>query len=305
MSIGAQEGLDGPAAVPRPSYDVSFALRIASERLFAGESQFLARFAESLAGLVPQLRALPDQGRSLADGLGRAVLWAALTDDPVEVVEATFQNIGADYARRGFPLDGYHGAGHALLRAARDTYSGDWSSELSSGWVAYYAWLGAHLQRGAQLAAATPAEPAAPEPPPPGPSAPSAPSAPSEPAAPPPPADGPSAAPPVAPGHGGAPDGPSLDDVLAALRARYFPGDGRDLTAVLTRVALRSGADLRAPLPEQRTDPAVVSAVLAALYAMGYGLQPEGGSGASPLAGQPGASATFRGGVPGDVGGYV
>jgi hypothetical protein len=297
MAIGPAAGDDASVDVPRPSFDVSFALRIACERLFASEATFLAHFATSLTGLVPQLAALPDRGRALADGLGRAVLWAALTDDPVEVVEATFQNIGADYAHRGFPTDGYHGAGHALLRAARDTYSGDWSSELSSGWVAYFAWLGAHLTQGARTVAAPSPAPAPPTPPPPPPMArPPAQAEPPEHRAP------AAAAPPGPPAGGSRPGqgGPTLDDVLTALRGRYFPVDNRDLRTVLTRVALRTGADLRAPLPDQRTDPATVAAALAALYAMGFGLHPDGTGPADSV-----FPGTASGDAVGRVGGYV
>jgi len=162
MSIetGRSNVVAGSAA--RPSEEVAWAIRTACQRLFANEADFLRRFSTSLLALVPRLRDLPDdQGRVLAEGLGRAVLWAALTEDPVDVVEATFQNIGADHSQQGFPVEGYHGVGHALLRAARDTYTSDWTSELSSGWVAYYGWLGPFLQRGAaQSAQSPPGQPA-------------------------------------------------------------------------------------------------------------------------------------------------
>ena len=40
---------------------------------------------------------------------------------------------------------------------------------------------------------------------------------------------------------------------------------------MLTRVALRTGADIRAPRPDQVADPSVVRDVLAVLDRMGYG----------------------------------
>jgi hypothetical protein len=42
--------------------------------------------------------------------------------------------------------------------------------------------------------------------------------------------------------------------------------------AVITRVLLRTGVNLRTPKPEQTTDPAVVSRVAGALTEMGYRL---------------------------------
>jgi len=66
----------------------------------------------------------------------------------------------------------------------------------------------------------------------------------------------------------------TLDEVLDLLRSRYFLGNERSLGAVLTRVALRTGADLRAARPDQRADPAVVADVMAVLQVMGYTVQP-------------------------------
>jgi hypothetical protein len=148
-----QDGVASADVALRPAPDVAQAVQVACQRLFAIEAAFLDSYHASLVHLVPILeQTTPDEGRAIADGLARSVLWAALTDDPPEVVEATFQSVGAEYYRQGFPEEGYHGAGHALLRSARDVYTSEWSSELSSGWVAYFAWLGAHLQEGARQA---------------------------------------------------------------------------------------------------------------------------------------------------------
>jgi hypothetical protein len=332
------------------------------------EPTFLARFHGFLLQLVPRLAVgTNDRGRGLADGLGRSVLWAALTTDSPEVVEATLQNVGGEYSRQGFPDDGYHGAGHALLRAARDSFGGDWTSELSSGWVAFYGWLGMHLQEGARQARRLAAPPVTAAPSvtaagrvPIGGSMPLGGQVPREidlrdPATPPPsfgpagtgpagfgqagtgpvgfglagtgPAgfgpdaerSGPNAVraatatatlvaarpAPVAPqpsgDHLGQPrperareprrDPPpgfrpepepdprgnvpgSLEEVLGQLRSRYFTGNERALGAILTRVALRTGADLRTPRPDQRANPAVIANVMAVLQVMGYVIQP-------------------------------
>src|SRR5690606_18578463 len=47
----------------------------------------------------------------------------------------------------------------------------------------------------------------------------------------------------------------TLDDVLRVLHTRYFPGNDRALGAIVARVALRTGADLHAPRPDQLADP--------------------------------------------------
>jgi hypothetical protein len=67
----------------------------------------------------------------------------------------------------------------------------------------------------------------------------------------------------------------SLDVILQRLRSQYFPGQDRALNAICTRVMLRTGADLRAPLPEQRTDPQVIADVLESLLLMGFTPAPD------------------------------
>jgi hemoglobin-like flavoprotein len=317
---------DGPSTTARPADEVLDAVRDACRRLYAVEDEFVRRFRDCLGQLVPELRhTTHDQGATIAEGLAHAVLWAGLTSDPPAVVELTFHNLGTEYARRGFPESGYHGAGHALLRAARDTQLGDWTSELSSAWVAFYAWLSSRLTMDLRTVDASP-EPAPAEPgtvgyppvvrpPVPGPSPAAArPGGPLQAARRPPdqhrpqaqggperrprpqahhhpqfesqlqprrprqPAPAPSSG--IDGGYGSAVGGAAgpatLDEALELLRSRYFAGNERALGSILTRVALRTGADLRAPRPDQRTNPAVVANVVAVLQVMGYVLQPGG-----------------------------
>jgi hemoglobin-like flavoprotein len=438
MSTATEDSDDGGVPVTRPSPEVQSAVHGACQRLFAIERDFLDAFYVCLLQLVPVLRyTAPDQGRELSDGLARSVLWAALTDDSPEVIEATFQNVGSEYLRKGFPEDGYHGAGHALVRAAREVYTADWSSELSSAWVACYSWLGAHLQEGARRAREQGVPPVASAggpadrsggadgfggPPRGGQpmhlrldelgarsggsdplsngvssrgthfTVPVAPAdrassagavAVAEPVVPRSSGDpgasvaaahgsaGPesagavrsagavpsagtvrstgsggldSSATAVARGRGGTAeltsssdtspsdaspsgaspieqmgeadrrtepgryavlrgaddvvgtDGPrSLEDILETLRTRYFSSNERALGAILTRVALRTGADLRAPRADQRGNPTVVANVLAVLQVMGYSLQPlPAGAGASSAASAHDAHADRR-----------
>jgi hemoglobin-like flavoprotein len=255
---------DGSASSP-PDEAVLEAVRGTCQRLFAAEDAFVTSFRTSLAQLVPELQhMMPDQGTAVADGLARAVLWAALTTEPPQVVEETFRNVGMEYGRLGFPPGGYHGAGHALLRAARDAHRSDWSSELSSAWVAYYAWLAGHLARGA--ARATGPGPAAWPPTDPEPSTWAA-----RPGTEPSPGAGAGAVYSARPAAAGAfPTPRSLDDVLDLLRAAHFVGNEHALGAIVTRVAVRTGTNLLAPSPELRTDPTAIANVIAVLQVMGY-----------------------------------
>jgi hypothetical protein len=63
----------------------------------------------------------------------------------------------------------------------------------------------------------------------------------------------------------------SLDDVLAGLKIR-LGGNDLSLRPICTRVMLRTGVNLRDPRPDQRSDPALVGACVAALSEMGFPL---------------------------------
>jgi len=65
----------------------------------------------------------------------------------------------------------------------------------------------------------------------------------------------------------------SLGDVVETLRSRYFPDNERALGAICTRVALRTGIDLRNPAADQEADPGAISNVLSTLLVLGYSLQ--------------------------------
>lgn len=85
----------------------------------------------------------------LSAELVHCVLWTALTQDPVDVVETTVHSFAAGLRRRGYPADAYRNLGQTLVRSVRATLSMGWTSQLSSGWVSYALWLQSHLQAGA------------------------------------------------------------------------------------------------------------------------------------------------------------
>lgn len=64
----------------------------------------------------------------------------------------------------------------------------------------------------------------------------------------------------------------SLEDVLNQLRSRHLGTNDLALAPVCTRVMLRTGANLRAPRPEQSRDPALIAKVVATLAEMNYPL---------------------------------
>lgn len=65
----------------------------------------------------------------------------------------------------------------------------------------------------------------------------------------------------------------SLTEVFTQLRAQHLAANELTVSPVCTRVMLRTGANLRAPRPEQERDPAVIAKVMACLAEMGYPLR--------------------------------
>ncbi|WP_344669217.1 hypothetical protein [Catenulispora yoronensis] len=200
------------------------------------ENEFVDGFFRKVLEDVRWARELgPEQARPLADGLVRSVLWAGLSQDSDELIGATMRDVGARYQQQqGVPDEWYREFGKALLFAVRQMHPSDWGSLLSSDWVAYYMWLSEFIRLGALETQARHS----------------------------------SSAQAVAP----API-ESLTDVVALLRTRYFPDNERALTTICTRVALRTGTDLRNPRADQHTDPVAIANVLSTLLVLGYSLQ--------------------------------
>lgn len=223
---GPTAGSTAPALRPEPR--TARLVQFCCQRLVGVEGEFAIAFRDELRRLTPGVPLLSTRsGDDFAYALAHCVLWAALTRDPVDVVEETVRAFAADQQGRGFADIAYAALGHALLRAARVTFPAGWNAELSSGLVSYALWLQPHLELGARCGE-------------------------------PPPGDAPSRQHLM-----------SLDLILDHLR-RYFSGQDRALNSVCTRVMLRTGADLRAPRPEQRFDPVVINEVLECLLLMGF-----------------------------------
>jgi hypothetical protein len=95
--------------------------------------------------------AAPPDGRAVTERLAQAVLWAALTPDPMDRIVATLRQVGLENAQAGLPTWSYTSAGHSLLHAARECYPGDWSGYHSSAWAGYVQWLNVYFRSGAAM----------------------------------------------------------------------------------------------------------------------------------------------------------
>ena len=142
------------SSVDRPSREVMAAVRESVVVLAAGMPAFAGACYDHLIALVPALlTASADRGRAVADELAHHLVRAAASDDalPAPVADRLIR-AGAQLHREGLSTDGYQGASHAVLRAARDCYPHDWESTLGSAWVAYLGWAVSHLAEGARSA---------------------------------------------------------------------------------------------------------------------------------------------------------
>jgi hypothetical protein len=240
----ADAGLGRPTGVAKPSAECVRSVQFSCQLVQRKEAEFAEQFFQSVYNDVRWVREMPqDQRRPLCDGLARSVLWAGLTQDSDDLIESALREVGARYKRDGLPEEWYREFGKSLLYALRHMHPSDWGPRLSSDWVAYYMWLCEFIRLGAINA----------------------------------PADGPgsrySVGHPSDAGPAGVTVIESLGDIVAELRARYFQDNERSLAAICTRVALRTGTDLRNPRPDQNTDPVAIANVLSTLLVLGYSIK--------------------------------
>ncbi len=257
-SSGATVGVPGvepgQGSAPTLQTDPRDAVRPPARVLLAEHrGRLMEACYQRLIGLVPGILQNPgDHGRLTAAELVRELLESAVSDLPLDAVSRRLQATGARLVEQGIPAEGYPAATYALRHAARDI--GVQVEDVAGGspWVTYLEWAGDRLAHGADDARSRGAE------------------LPSLRAA-------------------TAADPTSLGEIVQLAQREAFPGNPRGLAAVLTRVALRTGVDIRQPRPDQERDPAVVTAVLGTLASMGFPLgreradEPAAPSGASAL----------------------
>jgi hypothetical protein len=282
--------------IPRPQPDTWRTVQSSCRWLFRDERYFVAAFRKCLLEVLPVLRGqVVDGGVALSAYLARALVWAALSGNDQALIEEVLHRVGAEIRQHGFPGDGYLALEHAVLRSARVMQEAEWDTPRSAAWVDYLTWFTAHLRLGSLNPAAEPAAP-------PAevravdtgevravdtgdlPSYRTVSQASRDGAAP--------VGRPHRPRHSDlfALLPASLGQVMASLREQHFPAgveavrcpaearqvathrkeDERTLDAVCSTVAARTGADLRAPRPEQEFDRILIERVLAALGELGY-----------------------------------
>ena len=145
-----------PAVTPPPlDPGLLRVIRASADRLIELEDAFISQLRYELATLIPDSASLRAAGGwAFCDRMARTLLWAAVTDQPRDVVTDTLRQLGARNWLDGFSETQYVSVAHALVRAVRDLCADDWSTSMSSAWITYFTWIKPYLTLGAQQAAA-------------------------------------------------------------------------------------------------------------------------------------------------------
>lgn len=147
-----------------PDPGVLRVIRPSAARLTRLEDVFAEQLHYEISSLIPDLPSdLSEDDWAFCRRTVQALLWAALTDEPAQVVAGALRRLGAVNELAGFPATQYLGLAHALLRAVRELADEDWSTTLGSAWISYFQWIQGHLTTGAQQAP-RPTRPAGPPP---------------------------------------------------------------------------------------------------------------------------------------------
>lgn len=145
-----------PSIAPSPlNPGLRRVIRASADRLIELEDAFIRQLQYELATLIPDSASLRAAGGwAFCERMARTLLWAAVTDQPPDVIADTLSKLGSRNWQDGFSETQYVSVVHALVRAVRDLCADDWSTSMSSAWISYFTWIKPYLMLGAQQAAA-------------------------------------------------------------------------------------------------------------------------------------------------------
>ncbi len=148
------------ASDPGPPLDPALlqVIRSSAGRLTQLQDAFIRQLRADIITMIPDLA---EDGWAFSDRMVRAVLWAATTDQPAQMITDGLRWLGAANWREGFPETQYVSVAHALVRAVHVLSESDWYTSLGSAWISYFLWMKPYLILGAQQAAQQAAQEAA------------------------------------------------------------------------------------------------------------------------------------------------
>jgi hypothetical protein len=146
-----------PAGTNRPlgiDPGIRSLIRQSAARLSRNEDAFIQQLHHDVTGLaedragsqVPAVWAFCER-------MVRALLWVALTDQPLPVVVDALRQAGAQNWAEGITEAQYGSFAHALIQTVHYLSDSDWSATTGSAWISYFMWIKPHLLAGAHYAA--------------------------------------------------------------------------------------------------------------------------------------------------------
>ena len=146
---------------PQPQHPLGFdpaswpLIRQSAGRLSWNQDAFIRQLHYDVTSLIPDPAGAPALDMwAFCDRMVQALLWVALTDQPLGVVADALRQVGAQNWVEGFPDTQYVNVAHALVQTVHYLSENDWSPSMGSVWISYFMWIKPHLLAGAQQAAA-------------------------------------------------------------------------------------------------------------------------------------------------------
>ena len=146
-----------PQAQPPRGHDTEAwpLIRQSAARLSRYQEAFEQQLHYDVTSLLPELAGAAAPGtRAFCERMAQTLLWVALTDEPLGVVEDTLRRVGGQNWVEGFPETQYTNVAHALVQTVHYLSKNDWSASMGSVWISFFMWIKPHLIAGAQQAAA-------------------------------------------------------------------------------------------------------------------------------------------------------
>jgi hypothetical protein len=130
-------------------------IRQSAARLSRNQDAFIQQLHYDVTSLIPEMPGAPALDMWVfCERMTQALLWVALTDQPLSVVAETLRRVGGQNWVEGFPDAQYVSVAHALVQTVHYLSGNDWSPSMGSVWISYFMWIRPHLIAGAQQAAA-------------------------------------------------------------------------------------------------------------------------------------------------------
>jgi len=130
-------------------------IRQSAIRLSRHQDAFTRQLCDDFRELDPDsAHAQAPDPLAFCERMVQALLWVALTDQPLRVVADELRQVGAQNWYEGVPDGHYTTLAHALVQTVHYLGGNDWAASTGSAWISYFMWLRPHLLAGAQQAAA-------------------------------------------------------------------------------------------------------------------------------------------------------